>query len=384
MESLRASPDAKFAVVRDYGGEVQLWDGHMTKRLLTEIESIKTVTFSRDGSRMAISTKEGGAQVFDCTTFEVVATLEVDKIRRLELLNDGRLAILQIPLDDEHIIIQLWALEAKKKKNKKLLTLTAWVFAIEAEDSAEDSTDDSADDSENDYLIKFSSDGQWIAFCGNLETTQGRKANLVLYEVAARKKKLIPSKYPITAFDFHPKSHIYALANDGDQIIIREANVIGKKFTFKAAKIGKKGPLSYPGFAITSKGQLVTVSKYFGYERNIVQLWDIIAGMEIGRYEIDFTPEKLSLSSDERYLECSKGPVPLPISLSVQDEAIKTSDDNTMRTCFWVSGQWIMQGFERLIWLSPEYWTETFTVRNDTVVVVQQTGSIAVFKFDSN
>ncbi|KAF4963464.1 hypothetical protein FSARC_8513 [Fusarium sarcochroum] len=368
------SPDARFVAVSSYANDSQLWDKNLNTRYLTNWGKVSSIAFSRQGNKIALAMERGGLRIINSLTLEMITKLDVDYVFNLELSPNGQVVGFYTTSAEGDNTVQIWIIG--KKRNKKLLSMTC---------------------SDDHYSITFSSNGRWVAFYGQSVATKDGKPRLVLVELATGKKKVVYSEYEIEAFAFHPESHLNATGSRDGQIVVRETDSFSEKFSLQVAKPADSGMESYSfsGLVISSQGKLVALS--YGPECIVVnvQMWDIMTGMEIGRYEIDGLPkqgvicfqdpraqEHARFSSDERFLEWRSGLLPLPMSTHYQDKSVTEDEEDAAATCLWISGQWIMQGYERLVRLPLSYQTGAFATRGDTVVIGKHAGPTALIKFD--
>ncbi|KAF4444517.1 WD40 repeat-like protein [Fusarium austroafricanum] len=352
----RTFPDANLVALTSRCNRTQIWNLQLQKQLFADFGRIEHASFTKDNNRLALAiggsrtlgNNGQGIRIIDTVTLEIVASFDVGRVLALGISPNGQVVAWQTDLDNENNTAQLWSIETRKKK---ILRVSSGSCPCS---------------------ITFSPDSNWVAFSGQFKTVYRQRPKVVLGEIPTAKKSFLFSDNSIQAFAFHPRNHLNATGDDSGQIVLRETKSLSEKLRLKVAKCaGDEG-------------------RTFAY----IQMWDITTGQELGRYRIDLDilglqdgflsapgREHVSFPEDELLLHLSNGQLPLPSTRPNNGERAEKEHDAAKR-CLWVSENWIMRGFERLMMLPRAYQTGVVAVKDDKIVIGRRDGPPVLIKLD--
>src|SRR5690606_23536599 len=113
----------------------------------------------------------------------------------------------------------------------------------------------------------------------------------------------------------------------------------------------------------------------------IIQVWDSANGENPRVLQVDAEMDGLSFSDDGTHLVSGNGRFPLPPqNLTGLSECLPEESQD----CLYVGRQWIVQGFENLLWLPPAYRVKAraAAVQGGTVVLGHDSGLVTFFEFN--
>ncbi|SPJ93171.1 uncharacterized protein FTOL_13812 [Fusarium torulosum] len=188
--------------------------------------------------------------------------------------------------------------------------------------------------------------------------------------------------YPIQLV-FHPKCQLFAIltfTEDGDGYIeIRQTSSMSLVCRVEC-DVGE----GVVWMAFTPSGSLVlseeSEDEYEDPEA-IVRMWDIEKGTEIGRYTIGGKIGPFWIS-DDGYLRCSYGRLPLPSSFLNQGDKDPAKTREDKQDLLYLGHQWIYRGLEEIMWLPPAFRSTHSVLNGDTLAMAYKERDLRLMKFD--
>lgn len=213
------------------------------------------------------------------------------------------------------------------------------------------------DASRFDDFFEFSANGDLIVF-NTIDSTGDTEKIVVTILDASTGHPRYTVSHPGVAVAFHP---------GGTHVAVRPTTR-GKDFAViddLASGVSSKamGPprdlnLEMPWYALNvwnlhaffkSNDQIVSLLSTVAIRT--VQLWNFNTGEELGRLSVHGSIHEARLSSDEGHLVCDEGRVPIP----TMREDLHSARMSGARECLYVADDWVICGFEKLVWLPPSY-----------------------------
>lgn len=384
----RVSPDGRLVGLLMEGYIVQLWTTCMTRKPVT-YEGVQDIAFSPDSSRIALMLQDG-ARIIDSTNFEETATYE--GAWGISFSPDSRrIAVL---LDDETRIVDSASLEETATFARPYReTFTFWPDSRLA--SWEDLSEEThildlsvseerviADTIDPLFSLALSQDGKLIAL-----TEEDIENPPHTWLSSARKKKIFFTKGYTRCdilIEFPPSACVIGTGAIGaTKFSVWDTTLGGKVHTLKVA--GEEPTIYDPTFS--SAGDLMAAAivdiAVQGFLRpTVIMLWDLMTGMEIGRLHVDADIPYPSFSCDSRHLESRNGRIPLPSHITNRGAVLSDTSSGGAQTCLYVTRQWVVQGFDNLLWIPPVYRVPQPAVRGETVMFGLGWGGVGLLRLD--
>ncbi|KAK0615274.1 hypothetical protein B0T17DRAFT_583187 [Bombardia bombarda] len=178
---------------------------------------------------------------------------------------------------------------------------------------------------------------------------------------------------------FHPKGHMVSAYICG-ALFVWETSTGKERFRFN--NHGKKIRNCY-GIAMSQDRIAMTWAP--DYRTSCVTVWDYTTGEEIWCFFLEdtayFRPDRIFWSEDNEHLECEWGRLPYPFTASTNVNAPNTRP-NDAKYCLRVEGEWIIQGYERIIWLPQAYMVTSVALKDRTLTLGHEFGEVSFWEFD--
>ncbi|KAI1103866.1 hypothetical protein F4804DRAFT_352610 [Jackrogersella minutella] len=323
-----------------------------------KIDNWKGVSFSSDKNRMALYS-DRIIFVLDTITLEKIATFDYNESSCNVFFSPDNEVLVGVCGETFNGTIYLWNIATMKE-----LVIPSRVC---------------------NPSIFFSFNSELLAF------QPKRSDDILLLEVATGKERCTLSGTgpypPIVAF--HPTEyHLVAAKADRNQICVWDTTSGRERNVLQITDSPDLG--SIKSMAISTTGKLVVAFSRSLKSSSSILLWDIAECAQIGCVRLDFWRlDDLSFLSNSHYVASNRGRIPL-LPPFFSQETTSTDISETMQNCLYVGSQWVVQGFEDLLWLPPTYRPKEVTsyhemllaVKDETIVLGHDSGLVTVVKFD--
>ncbi|KAF4973621.1 hypothetical protein FSARC_161, partial [Fusarium sarcochroum] len=356
IESICFSPDNRLAAFW-INGTASLWDKGMTTRVMDH-KQWKDITFSPNGSYVAMVSTEGCAEILDSMTFKQMIIWEKLNINHLQFSPDGQTVNLSYA-DPEtgECVFDFWRVDSKERLWQRILEYTG---------------------PDNAFLdVEFSPNCAFAAF-RSLSLGTRESSVWIMIELATGKEQLVCGCDDLV---FCPKSNLIAFEH-APFINIKETFSLHTKHDFKLRGFDSSHPGHVEGMAFSKNGLFVAASRDMNRQTSItVQLWDTTSGIEIGRYLVEGEISSLAFLG-ESILVCDQGQLPLPSCSRKEDEKDSKNEEETCQDLLYVGNHWVYYGLERILWLPPAYRSDVSILRGSTLALAHETDDVRIMKFN--
>ncbi|KAI1457972.1 hypothetical protein F4805DRAFT_152247 [Annulohypoxylon moriforme] len=361
------SQDGRFAAL-DISNEyrirpaTELWNGNLEEKIV-DIPGYRDAIFSPDGNCLALS----GASC----------------IHILECMNPNRSAMIEIPMHSH--LPTLTGEVCKFTPHEQFLCIVRWWQAdfiihrtfhlwdmLKKEDLFSYQCFGSAKE------VVFSPNGELVTFPG--------KEGIVLLELpTGQERRVFKVETGQVDIKFHSEGNLIAIRNLRCDISIWQTTSESEEplFTTSCLYLNDKEQ-NVTGMAISTTGTLAITSRQQTRDvpnySTIIRLWNIFTGVEMGQlqFQVDAI-HSLSFTADSLYLESSIGKIPIP---PVDEDGVLKDVSEAAQDSLFVETQWIVQGFEKLLWLPPAYRVRSVAFKEEKVIIGARSGSVKILGFD--
>ncbi|CZS79518.1 unnamed protein product [Fusarium graminearum] len=356
IKQAKLSPDRKFVLVELAGGysqpsgKFQLLDKSMNvKWTFDDMADVVVIT---DYSRIASLSRLGEIAVFDYNNASplcLVTELTVEGTSKFLLSPNGQMAFLSRPSSP---VMELWNIEQGERKGISY--------------------------HEFDEVAKFSPNSEYVSIISS-ESEFAHSKTIELYHVPTT--RIIRKALDIywNGLQFQPAGNVVALFLRHGIVQLRDLQTWKKTLEFQIS--GSVG--SIESLVLSSTGKLAVMTSEW-QSLSTIHVWDTSTGMKLGQCSIDYAGPwyPISFSYNLKYLETPKGRLPLPTVNNNSGGELKSD----LPRCFYVGKEWVMQGFDRLLWLPAAYQVtnsrhQTFDLRNGTLAIGHRGNTVKFIKF---
>lgn len=337
--SLAFSPDGNKLLVSDAGGIVLLDanSGNLQRTHTVNTSSVNSIAFSRDG-KLASGSHDYTVKLWDLEWCKPWATLRGDNG---DNNNRGIADSIAISSDSKSLAsgslngdVKLWDARSGKLQ-----------FTIAAHKN------------ERTSAVAFSPDGKWLASGSHDDTIK-------LWDVKSGKLR--------GTLESHT-GHVYSVAFslDGKQLASGSKDGTAKIWDFESHKLQMTLRVAsefVQAVAFSPNGERLATGSLDG----TVKLWNYESYEELQRLELGAAVNYLAFSADGSYLISNKG-------IIRPDPNMPTTTDQPE---LFVSGDWVMLGSQRLLWLPKEYRANCFAVEGPNVVIGHWYGCVSYSRFE--
>ncbi|KAI1407508.1 WD40-repeat-containing domain protein [Hypoxylon sp. FL1857] len=353
------SRDGRFAALA-FGhfqstGTIELWDGNLKKKIVG-IPEWHSAVFSPDGNHMALRDL-GSMAILECTTLK---NLDQFTIPHIDSGSDS----FKFSPDSQLICFmrkQHWDSIDGKFELWNLRTVRE-LFSYPPFGSAKS--------------IAFSPNGDLVSF-----PVEG---GIALLETETGKERyVLKDETNITGVKFHPEGHLVAIRHFriGDISVWPTSNA--KDAPVFKFELPKDERWDIVEMAISTTGILMAASNDEYFSSSTIVLLNISTGETIGRFRLQtYDIHDISISADSHCFESSIGRLPALPPPSIDQNFHSKDISEATQESLYVEAQWVVQGFEKLLWLPPAYRANSIAVKDDLLVIGHEFGSVTILKFD--
>ncbi|CAG7566188.1 unnamed protein product [Fusarium equiseti] len=327
----------------------------MSARILAHKEW-KEVFFSPDGRYLALLPFEGRGQVeiVDRTALETEMTCECSDISYMEFSPDGQ-AIVIFYLQNGSLegVCEVWSLPRKEQIYRSSVSIY--------------------DTLQGDWTgVSFSPDCRFIALIAARHEDEALD-EWKLLDLTTGVKGTIQGQESFNPV-FHPQSHLLAISREF-YVDVRETPSLVSRGRFA---IDRKDAWDFDGcnMAFSATGSFVCTSGNYNNETTVEQ-WDIASG----RWYVAGGDINHLFFSDDKYLVCDQGRLPLPQSRPWRDKNCNTEHADS-QDLLYVGDEWLYRGLERLLWLPLPYQSRISRIQGNTLALSHEDGNIRIIRFD--
>ncbi|KAJ4245749.1 hypothetical protein NW762_013873 [Fusarium torreyae] len=351
------SSDGRYVALWIDDDSCQLWDKDMNTQISTP-KQWENIAFSPNSNCMAVIPSQGGVEIVNGTSFQEIMSWEQSNVYHMQFSSDGR-AFTLFYWNEEigKPVLEMWSLSSKKLLWQTILGFTDW--------------------KNQPPEVEFSRNGGFAAFRWGYRGYEEVEPWQIVDLATGRAEWTCPSYLVV----FHPQDHLVAL-DHGSYIEIKETSSLVSKQEFKLEGAAD-APDSESSMAFSTAKKFAAASSVDrgAGSKTTIQLWDLESGAEIGRYTVDGVIMGLSFS-DEGYLSCDQGRLPLPSVLPDQKDNDINMEWTDAQDLLYVGSQWVYRGLERLMWLPAAFRSNASILDGDTLALAHKSGDVSIVKFD--
>lgn len=167
--------------------------------------------------------------------------------------------------------------------------------------------------------------------------------------------------YGYNSLTFHPLERLFAVwsYDKGNGVIIWE----GLPWSQKSSLWVPQGQV-VRNLALSATSKVAVLSSSREINVSTIEIWDIVSCQKIYSHTLNLSGFLFSFnfSTDEGFVESSRGRIPVPIRHSTDEGSGQQWGD--LHNGLYVLDDWVFQGLERLLWLPSGYRPATFPRRN--------------------
>jgi WD40 repeat protein len=355
VESIRFSPHGNHIALGLSNKTCQLWSKSMTAQLFPD-KKWQKIIFSTGGTCIALIPTRGDIEVVDGMTLEFLMACERTSdldVGDIELSPDGRtIGISYVDFMAENASIESWSVTSAEPVWRQSSPI--WIYCLS---------------------YQFSPDNKFFAFCwGDREAEDpGLWIVLDLSTFEQRLREYTP------VLVFHSKGHLFAMIKSTDEgerhVEIRETASMSLVRSIECDVTGTVWMAFVP-----SGGLVLSDNGFYSFESKVLML-DIEKGSAIGSYTIDGKIRAFWISEDG-YLNCSTGRLPLPSSRRGQEDKDPSGTRQDDKSLLYLGHEWIYRGLKKIMRLPPTFVSSKSVLNGNTLAIAYENRDLRVIKFD--